>query len=129
MGWPPMTRPGGSYQSAETRSTPSWPERPSARRIPPSIPSASAATPTPAAKLRGGVGDSPIIGAGLYVDGKVGAATATGRGEEMIKTCASFSIIDNMRRGMEPIDALRDCMQRQLARRGGDSQTDISFLT
>jgi isoaspartyl peptidase/L-asparaginase-like protein (Ntn-hydrolase superfamily) len=79
-------------------------------------------------KLPGRVGDSPIIGAGLYVDGTVGAATATGRGEEMVKACGSFAIVENMRRGMEPQAAIRDVMERLLRRRGGNADVDVSFL-
>lgn len=79
-------------------------------------------------KLPGRVGDSPIIGAGLYVDGKIGAATATGVGEEMIKICASHCIVENMRRGMEPLAAIRQTLQRVLDRRGGDSAVDVSLL-
>ncbi|MDB5356556.1 MAG: N(4)-(Beta-N-acetylglucosaminyl)-L-asparaginase precursor [Phycisphaerales bacterium] len=79
-------------------------------------------------KLPGRVGDSPIIGAGLYVDGAVGAATATGVGEEMIKSVASFAAIENMRRGMEPLDAIRDVLERVLRRRGGDAETDVCLI-
>jgi L-asparaginase/N4-(beta-N-acetylglucosaminyl)-L-asparaginase len=79
-------------------------------------------------KLPGRVGDSPNIGAGLYVDGKVGAATATGQGEEMIKAVASYAIVDNLRRGMEPAAALRDVLERHLLRRAGNAEVDVSFL-
>ncbi|MDB5299839.1 MAG: hypothetical protein JWO87_1502 [Phycisphaerales bacterium] len=79
-------------------------------------------------KLPGRVGDSPIIGAGLYVDGAVGAATATGAGEEMIKSVASFTVVENMRRGMEPLEAIRDVLDRVLRRRGGDAETDVSLI-
>jgi len=61
-------------------------------------------------KLAGRVGDSPIIGAGLYVDNDVGAAGSTGRGEANLQTCASFRIVDAMGRGMSPEQAcLRAC--------------------
>jgi L-asparaginase/N4-(beta-N-acetylglucosaminyl)-L-asparaginase len=79
-------------------------------------------------KLPGRVGDSPIIGAGLYVDGKIGAATATGQGEEMIKACGSFAIVENLRRGMEPQAAIAEVLERLRQRRGGDSSVDVSFL-
>ncbi|HZL38434.1 MAG TPA: N(4)-(beta-N-acetylglucosaminyl)-L-asparaginase [Tepidisphaeraceae bacterium] len=79
-------------------------------------------------KLPGRVGDSPIIGAGLYVDGKIGAAAATGIGEEMIKSCGSFAIVENLRRGLEPHAAIEVVLQRLLERRAGNSQTDVSFL-
>jgi N4-(beta-N-acetylglucosaminyl)-L-asparaginase len=58
------------------------------------------------------VGDSPIIGAGLYVDNEVGAAGATGRGEEVIRTCGSFYIVSLMRTGMSPNDACIEACKR-----------------
>lgn len=57
------------------------------------------------AKIAGRIGDSPIIGAGLYVDNQVGAAGATGRGEEVIRTCGSFYVVECMRQGMSPEEA------------------------
>ena len=56
-------------------------------------------------KLSGRVGDSPIIGAGLYVDNDIGAAGSTGRGEANLQTCASFRIVDLMGRGHSPEEA------------------------
>jgi N4-(beta-N-acetylglucosaminyl)-L-asparaginase len=56
-------------------------------------------------KLAGRVGDSPIIGAGLYVDNEIGAAGSTGRGEANLQTCASFRIVDAMGRGLSPEQA------------------------
>lgn len=63
-------------------------------------------------KLPGRVGDSPIIGAGLYVDGKVGAAGATGVGENVMRYCASFLIVEFMRQGMEPSEACEAAVRR-----------------
>lgn len=62
-------------------------------------------------KVPGRIGDSPIIGAGLYVDNSVGAAGATGRGEDVIKSCASYYIVMRMREGRSPQDACQDAMQ------------------
>ena len=56
-------------------------------------------------KVPGRVGDSPLIGAGLYVDGKVGAAGSTGRGEAVIISCGSHTVVEGMRQGMHPKDA------------------------
>jgi N4-(beta-N-acetylglucosaminyl)-L-asparaginase len=56
-------------------------------------------------KIPGRVGDSPILGAGLYVDGKVGAAGSTGRGEANLFGLSSFFIVESMRQGMSPKDA------------------------
>ena len=53
-------------------------------------------------KMKGRVGDSPIIGSGLFVDNQVGAATATGLGEAVIKTVGSFLIVELMRNGWSP---------------------------
>jgi len=64
------------------------------------------------AKIHGRVGDSPIIGAGMYCDGEVGAAGATGRGEEVIKVCGSFSIVEMMRQGRTPQEAVDEALRR-----------------
>jgi len=63
-------------------------------------------------KIPGRVGDSPILGAGLYVDGEVGAAGSTGRGEANLYNLCSFLIVENMRRGMHPKDAAMDALRR-----------------
>lgn len=63
-------------------------------------------------KLAGRVGDSPIIGAGLYVDNAVGAAGSTGRGEANLLNCSSFSIVEMMRSGMDPGQACREQLKR-----------------
>jgi len=62
-------------------------------------------------KIPGRVGDSPIIGAGLYVDNEVGAAGATGRGEDVIKSCASYFMVMRMRQGRSPQQACEDALQ------------------
>ena len=63
-------------------------------------------------KIPGRVGDSPILGAGLYVDNDVGAAGSTGRGEANLYNLASFTIVENMRKGMHPKDAMVDACKR-----------------
>ena len=63
-------------------------------------------------KIPGRVGDSPILGAGLYVDGDVGAAGSTGRGEANLYGLCSFLIVENLRRGMTPKDAGMDALNR-----------------
>ena len=63
-------------------------------------------------KIPGRVGDSPILGAGLYVDGAVGAAGSTGRGEANLFSLASFLIVDEMRRGKAPKDAGMEALRR-----------------
>lgn len=63
-------------------------------------------------KLSGRCGDSPIIGAGCYCDQDVGAAGATGNGEENIKVAGAHTIVENMRHGMSPEDAGMDALRR-----------------
>ena len=63
-------------------------------------------------KLPGRVGDSPLIGAGMYVDGEVGAAGATGVGENVLRYCASFLIVEFMRQGKSPTDACEAAIRR-----------------
>jgi N4-(beta-N-acetylglucosaminyl)-L-asparaginase len=63
-------------------------------------------------KLHGRVGDSPIIGAGLYVDNEIGAACATGVGELVMKTLGAFLIVELMRQGMTPQEACEEAADR-----------------
>ena len=67
-------------------------------------------------KLNGRVGDSPIIGAGLYVDNEVGAAGATGRGEDVIKSCASYYMVLKMKEGRTPQQACEDALHMIIER-------------
>jgi N4-(beta-N-acetylglucosaminyl)-L-asparaginase len=66
-------------------------------------------------KIPGRVGDSPILGAGLYVDGDVGAAGSTGRGEANLYNLSSFAIVEAMRRGAHPKDAGMEALKRVVA--------------
>ena len=68
---------------------------------------ASCSTSGAGYKHPGRVGDSPIIGSGLYVDNEVGAAAATGLGEDIMRYCASFQVVEYMRRGMSPAEACK----------------------
>jgi isoaspartyl peptidase/L-asparaginase-like protein (Ntn-hydrolase superfamily) len=79
-------------------------------------------------KLPGRVGDSPIIGAGLYLLPGVGAAVATGKGEEVIKVSGSFAVVDHMRRGLEPREAISEVLKDIRLRHGGIARSDVSFL-
>jgi N4-(beta-N-acetylglucosaminyl)-L-asparaginase len=63
-------------------------------------------------KIPGRTGDSPVLGAGLYVDNDVGAAGSTGRGEANLYNLCSFLIVDNLKRGMSPKDAGLDALRR-----------------
>ncbi len=71
-------------------------------------------------KIAGRVGDSPIIGAGLYVDNEVGAAGSTGRGEENIRVSGAHTIVELMRRGMSPTEACRGAVERIVRNYNGD---------
>lgn len=77
-------------------------------------------------KIPGRIGDSPIIGAGLYVDNEVGAAGATGRGEEVIRTCGSFFVVEKMREGMSPQEACEAICQRIIEVNGGADKVNFS---
>ncbi len=67
-------------------------------------------------KLRGRIGDSPIIGAGLYVDNEIGAATSSGVGEEVIRIVGSHLVVELMRRGHSPEEACKKAVQRIVAK-------------
>lgn len=80
-------------------------------------------------KRPGRVGDSPIIGAGLYVDDAVGGATASGVGEEMLRNAASFLVVELMRQGHAPAEACRIAIERVVAKRPEASKTlQVCFL-
>ena len=67
-------------------------------------------------KMRGRVGDSPIIGAGLFVDNEVGAATSSGVGEEVIRICGTHTVVEQMRFGRSPEQACREAVRRIVKR-------------
>lgn len=80
-------------------------------------------------KLHGRVGDSPIIGAGLYVDNEVGAATATGVGEEVIRVVGSFLVVELMRQGYSPEAACREAVLRIVKKKPEKAkEIQIGFL-
>lgn len=77
-------------------------------------------------KIPGRVGDSPIIGAGLYVDNEVGAAGATGRGEEVIRMCGSFYVVERMRAGFSPQQACEAACQKIIDINGGPAKINFN---
>ena len=79
-------------------------------------------------KLPGRVGDSPIIGAGLYVDNEVGAATATGTGEAVIRAVGSFLVVELMRQGNSPEDACRLATERGISRFPDWKEIQVGFI-
>lgn len=86
-------------------------------------------------KVPGRVGDSPIIGAGLYTDNDVGSAGSTGRGEAVIKTCGAHTVIEQLRLGRSPTDAcleacrriVRWTVEKRLLRPDGRPDFDVNF--
>ena len=86
-------------------------------------------------KIPGRVGDSPILGAGLYVDGEIGATGSTGRGEANLFNLCSFMIVENLRRGMHPKDAGMEALKRiqsntvekRLRKADGNPNFNINF--
>lgn len=79
-------------------------------------------------KYHGRVGDSPIIGAGLYVDNEVGAAGATGKGEAVIKICGSFLIVELMRQGKSPNEACRIAIERLIKKNSDFKDFQVGFI-
>lgn len=77
-------------------------------------------------KMRGRVGDSPIIGAGLYIDNEFGAATSTGVGEEVVRICGSHTVTELMRQGYKPEEACKKAVQR-IIRMRGDKAKDLQI--
>ena len=80
-------------------------------------------------KMHGRVGDSPIIGAGLYVDNEIGAATSTGVGEEVIKIVGSHLVVEFMRQGLKPAAACRKAVERIIKRNPQQAKkVQVGFL-
>tara|TARA_B100000424_G_scaffold261558_1_gene246658 strand:- start:513 stop:1484 length:972 start_codon:yes stop_codon:yes gene_type:complete len=71
-------------------------------------------------KMQGRVGDSPIIGSGLFIDNEIGGAVATGLGEEVIKTVGSFLVVELMRQGYSPDDACKIAIDRIVKKPGSN---------
>jgi N4-(beta-N-acetylglucosaminyl)-L-asparaginase len=79
-------------------------------------------------KMHGRVGDSPIIGAGLFIDGEVGGAAATGTGELVMKTLGSFLVVEFMRNGMSPGEACDEALVRIVKKIPDYHQHQIGFI-
>lgn len=79
-------------------------------------------------KIRGRVGDSPIIGAGLFVDGEVGAACSTGTGELVIRTVGSHTVVELMRHGRSPQDACEEAVKRILKFLPNPADHQVGFI-
>ena len=80
-------------------------------------------------KMRGRLGDSPIIGAGLFVDNEVGAVTSTGQGEDVIRVCGSHSVVECMRQGMGPEAACKAVVERIIRIKGEKAkEIQVAFI-
>ncbi len=80
-------------------------------------------------KLHGRVGDSPIIGAGLFVDNEVGAATSSGVGEEVIRICGTHLVVEFMRQGLSPSQACKRAVERIVHRNPAKAKSlQVGFL-
>ena len=79
-------------------------------------------------KMHGRVGDSPIIGAGLFVDNEIGCAAATGLGEEVIKTTGSFLVVELMRQGYDPTKACEEALNRVIKAHNGQPDFQIGYI-
>ena len=80
-------------------------------------------------KMRGRVGDSPIIGAGLFVDPAVGAAAATGQGEDLIRMAGAHTVVELMRQGRSPQAACREAVARIAAIKGAQAKDiQVAFI-
>ena len=78
-------------------------------------------------KMHGRVGDSPIIGAGLYVDNEIGAASATGVGEEVVRICGSHTVVEMMRQGKTPTQACIEAVRRLVKMRGEKKARELQI--
>jgi N4-(beta-N-acetylglucosaminyl)-L-asparaginase len=91
--------------------------------------SGSCTTSGMAFKMRGRLGDSPIIGAGLFVDNEVGACTATGQGEDIIRICGTHTVVELMRQGMAPEQACKAAVERIIRIKGEKAkEIQVAFL-
>ena len=81
-------------------------------------------------KLHGRVGDSPIIGAGLFVDNEVGAAVSTGQGEDVIRIAGSHTVVEYMRHGLSPEEACKKTIERVIKAKGIEKckQIQVCFI-
>lgn len=79
-------------------------------------------------KIHGRVGDSPILGAGLYVDNEVGGAASTGVGEAVMRTCGSYLVVELMRAGKTPDEACKIAVERIMAKNMNYNDLQVGFI-
>ena len=79
-------------------------------------------------KMKGRVGDSPIIGSGLFIDNKIGGAVATGLGEEVVKTVGSFLVVELMRQGLSPQEACENAVKRIVSNNTREDKFQVAYI-
>ena len=79
-------------------------------------------------KMKGRVGDSPIIGSGLFIDNKIGGAVATGLGEEVVKTVGSFLVVELMRQGFSPQEACEKAVKRIVSNNSQENKFQVAYI-
>ena len=79
-------------------------------------------------KMKGRVGDSPIIGSGLFIDNKIGGAVATGLGEEVVKTVGSFLVVELMRQGKSPQEACETAIKRIVLSNSQENKFQVAYI-
>ena len=79
-------------------------------------------------KMKGRVGDSPIIGSGLFIDNKIGGAVATGLGEEVVKTVGSFLVVELMRQGKSPQEACEAAVKRIVKSNSQKDKFQVAYI-
>ena len=79
-------------------------------------------------KMKGRVGDSPIIGSGLFIDNKIGGAVATGLGEEVVKTVGSFLVVELMRQGLSPQEACEKAVKRIVSDNSQENKFQVAYI-
>ena len=79
-------------------------------------------------KMKGRVGDSPIIGSGLFIDNKIGGAVATGLGEEVVKTVGSFLVVELMKQGLSPQEACEKAVKRIVSNNSQENKFQVAYI-
>ena len=79
-------------------------------------------------KMKGRVGDSPIIGSGLFIDNKIGGSVATGLGEEVVKTVGSFLVVELMRQGLSPQEACEKAVKRIVSNNSQENKFQVAYI-
>ena len=79
-------------------------------------------------KMKGRIGDSPIIGSGLFIDNKIGGAVATGLGEEVVKTVGSYLVVELMRQGKSPQEACETAVRRIVSSNSQENKFQVAYI-